>query len=181
MPNYRRLHIQGGTFFFTVVIYNRRRILLDEPIRLALRSAVTETRKTMPFRSDAWVLLPDHMHCIWTLPPNDDNYPLRWALIKQEVTRAYRKVYGEAQQLSLSRLKRRESSLWQRRFWEHQIRDERDFVRHVDYIHWNPVKHGLVTQAGEWPYSTFHRYVKEGVYTPDWRVAEDFDDSDFGE
>src|SRR5688572_6563144 len=104
MPNYRRLHTQGGTFFFTVVAYNRRHILLDEPIRLALRSAVAELRKTLPFRNDAWVLLPEHMHCIWTLPPNDDNYPLRWALIKQRVTRAYREVYGEARQLSSSRL-----------------------------------------------------------------------------
>lgn len=181
MPNYRRLHTQGGTFFFTVVAYNRRRILLGEPIRLALRSAVTEMRKTLPFRNEAWVLLPDHMHCIWTLPPNDDNYPLRWALIKQEVTRVYREVYGEAWQLSPSRLKRRESSLWQRRFWEHQIRDETDFARHVDYIHWNPVKHGLVVKASEWPYSTFHRYVKEGIYPPDWGTAEDFEDDEFGE
>ncbi len=180
MPNYRRLRIQGGTFFFTVVTYRRQHILLDEPIRLALRSAVTKVRKTLPFHNDAWVLLPDHMHCIWTLPHNDNDYPLRWALIKQEVTRVYREACGEVGQLSLSRQKRRESSLWQRRFWEHQIRDETDFARHVDYIHWNPVKHGLVVRVREWQYSTFHRYVKEGIYSPEWGVTEDFDD-EFGE
>ena len=181
MSHYRRLRSQGGTFFFTVVTYHRRRMLLDALLRLALRSAVSKTRKILPFRNDAWVLLPDHMHCLWTLPASDADYSLRWTLIKQEVTRISREVYGEHHQLSLLRLKRRESSVWQRRFWEHQIRDETDFARHVDYIHWNPVKHGLVARASEWPYSTFHRYVKEGRYSLDWGVTEDGDDGEFGE
>src|SRR5712692_4896696 len=150
MPDYRRARVQGGTFFFTVVTYQRQNILLDEPIRQALRFAVNETRRSLPFHIDAWVLLPDHLHCVWTLPDGEDNYSLRWSLIKQSVSRRCAAAYQDKAALSQSRQKRRESLLWQRRFWEHQIRDEADFERHVDYIHWNPVKHELVTQAAAW-------------------------------
>jgi putative transposase len=181
MPDYRRARVQGGTFFFTIVTYQRQNILLDKPVRQALRFAVNETRRILPFHIDAWVLLPDHLHCVWTLPDGEGNYSLRWSLIKQSVSRRCAAAYEDKAALSQSRQKRRESSLWQRRFWEHQIRDDADFERHVDYIHWNPVKHGLVTRAAAWLYSTFHRYVREGVYAPDWGLTEDFDSTEFGE
>ena len=181
MPVYRRARVQGGTFFFTVVTYQRQNILLDEPVRQALRFAVHETRKILPFHIDAWVLLPDHLHCVWTLPDGEENYSLRWSLIKQSVSRRCATAYGDKAALSQSRQKRRESPFWQRRFWEHQIRDDADFGRRVDYIHWNPVKHELVTKVAAWPYSTFHRYVREGIYAPDWGLAEDFDGIEFGE
>jgi REP-associated tyrosine transposase len=181
MPNYRRVRAQGGTFFFTVVTYQRQNILINEPARQALRFAVNEIRRSLPFLVDAWVLLPDHLHCIWTLPEGDDNYSLRWLLIKQSVSRRCAVAYRDRLRLSQSRQRRREAPLWQRRFWEHQIRDETDFERHVDYIHWNPVKHELVTQAAAWPYSTFHRYVRDGAYTPDWGLVENFDGTEFGE
>ena len=165
----------------SIVTYQRQNILLDELVRQALRFAVNETRSILPFHIDAWVLLPDHLHCVWTLPEGEDNYSLPWSLIKQSVSRRCATAYGDKAALSQSRQKRRESPFWQRRFWEHQIRDEADFERHVDYLHWNPVKHALVTQAAAWPYSTFPQYVKEGVYAPDWGLGEKFDDTEFGE
>ncbi len=180
MPDYRRARVPGGTFFFTVVTYQRRPLLLHEPVRYALRLAVRETRTRLPFHIDAWVLLPDHLHCVWTLPPGEENYSLRWSLIKQSVSKQCAAAYQDGISLSRSRQNRHEASLWQRRFWEHQIRDEADFARYVDYIHWNPVKHQLVPQAAAWPYTTFHRYVREGVYPADWGMAEELD-GEFGE
>jgi putative transposase len=120
-------------------------------------------RKALPFQSIAWVLLPDHLHTIWTVPETDANFSLRWSLIKQHVTRTTMNGTGETK-MSLSRQKRREGMIWQRRSWEHLIRDDGDLERHVDYIHYNPVKHGYVSNVSEWPYSTFHRYVQRGVY-----------------
>jgi putative transposase len=180
MPDYRRACVPGGTFFFTVVTYQRRPLLLEEPVRHALRLAVQETRTQLPFHIDAWVLLPDHLHCLWTLPPGDENYSLRWSLIKQSVSKRCAAAYRDGISLSQSRQNRRESWLWQRRFWEHQIRHEGDFARYVDYLHWNPVKHRLVHQAAAWPYTTFHRYVRAGVYPADWGMAEECD-GEFGE
>lgn len=140
------------------------------PVRDALREAIRQTRLTAPFDIDAWVLLPDHLHCIWTLPQGDANFSMRWSMIKRYVSRQCGDAFG-VKEISSSRARRHESGLWQRRFWEHQIRDDGDFARHVDYIHWNPVKHGLAARAADWPYSTFHRFVRDGAYPSDWGLV----------
>ena len=171
MPNYRRANLAGGTYFFTVNTLQRIPVLTEAPVREALREAIQHTRVTAPFDIDAWVLLPDHLHCIWTLPPEDVDFSMRWSKIKRYVSQKCGNTFG-IENISASRTKRHESGLWQRRFWEHQIRDDGDFTRHVDYIHWNPVKHGLVARAVDWPYSTFHRFVQHGVYSSDWGLAE---------
>lgn len=165
MSNYRRIPVAGATFFFTVVTYQRRPILLKPDIRTALREAIRETRRLRFFAIDVWVLLPDHMHCLWTLPPDDGDFSARWSMIKAAVTRA---CGNTAPPNDTSRAARREGSIWQRRFWEHQIRDEADLIRHMDYSYWNPVKHGLVQRVIDWPYSTFHRDVRLGLYPMDW-------------
>ncbi len=120
----------------------------------------------LPFIVDAIVVLPDHLHCIWTLPDNDADFSTRWRLIKSEVSRHCSEGYKR--QRSSSRLAKGEQAIWQRRFWEHQIRDDRDFAQHVDYIHYNPVSHGLVAAPKDWRYSSFHRYVRGGIYPEDW-------------
>jgi putative transposase len=168
MPNYRRAHAKGGTYFFTVVTHKRQRILCDEFFRQALRTGIQTTQKCYPFIIDAWVLLPDHLHCIWTLPPDDADFGGRWSMIKRFVTKQCNEKFKRAAWVSASRQNRFESTLWQRRFWEHQIRDEADYQRHMDYVHYNPVKHGLVKQVSDWPYSTFHRYARHGIYEKDW-------------
>ncbi|MBP3985677.1 transposase [Pseudoxanthomonas helianthi] len=168
MSNYRRTRVGGASYFFTLIAYRRRPILCDDIVRQALRNAVETTRKEHPFSIDAWVVLPDHLHCIWTLPPDDADFPLRWSKIKRRTSMACREAYRDDHLSTPSRRKRRESTLWQRRYWEHMIRDEDDFVRHMDYIHYNPVKHGLAAKAGDWPYSTFHRLVANGTYPENW-------------
>ena len=163
--DYRRLYAAGGTYFFTVVTYNRRPILSTETIDL-LRNAFRYTMDKHPFTIIASVLLPDHMHFIWTLPPQSSDYSMRWRLIKSFFTRnSYRR---ESQSESESRRKKREAEVWQRRFWEHLIRDELDLSNHVEYIHHNPVKHGLVKSPADWKYSSFLKFVREGFYTLDW-------------
>ena len=171
--------IAGGTYFFTVNSFRRRPILTTDSLRDALRAAIQKTRLIHPFEVDAWVLLPDHLHCIWTLPEGDANFSIRWSMIKRLVSQACADEFG-VDNSSFSRTTRRELGIWQRRFWEHQIRDDNDFARHVDYIHWNPVKHGLVARAGDWPYSTFHRYVAEEMLSPDWGMRDDVA-GEFGE
>ena len=121
---------------------------------------------------DAWVLLPDHLHCIWTLPPDDADFSMRWGMIKRQVSVMCGAVYKHHEWISASKRQHRESIFWQRRYWEHQIRDETDFMRHVDYVHYNPVKHGFCQQVVEWPHSTFHRYVAQGIYSVNWRGVE---------
>lgn len=168
MPNYRRANAPGGTFFFTVVTHQRQPILLEPAFRAALREAVTRTRSHHPFTIDAWVLLPDHLHTIWTLPEDDTNFSLRWNMIKQLCSKALPEIRNDSR-LSASRVARRETSIWQRRFWEHQVRDDANFERCMDYVHYNPVKHGLVSKVRDWEWSTFHRCVSQGVYPEDWR------------
>jgi len=162
MSEYRRANIKGGTYFFTVNTHKRQKILLHEDVRNALREGIQKTRIAFPFQIMAWVLLPDHLHCIWTLPEGDSDYSKRWSLIKRHVSQRCALLLTNSVQVSDSRNKRNESCFWQRRYWEHQIRDEDDLAKHIDYIHWNPLKHGLVAQVSDWPYSTFHRYVAEG-------------------
>ena len=173
MSRYRRAITVGGTFFFSVVAYRRQPILCDAAIRTALREAVLSVRRTKPFSIDAWVLLPDHLHCVWTLPPDDGDFSGRWSLIKSAVSRAVGAQYRRTEWLNASKLKHREGTIWQRRFWEHCIRDENDFQRHVDYLHFNPVKHGLVSCVADWPHSIFHRFVAEGKYPLDWAGCAD--------
>jgi len=165
MSRFRRANT-GTSFFFTLVSYRRRPILCDAMIRASLRNALQTVRRAHPFLIDGLVLLPDHLHCIWTLPPDDTDFSQRWAIIKHHVSRecgASYRVRGSA-----ASRKRGESTIWQRRFWEHRIRNDVDMQRHMDYIHFNPVKHGYVGQVAAWPYSTFGRYVAGGVYAGDW-------------
>ena len=168
MPNYRRLWVPGGTFFFTLVSYRRQRVLCDPMVRAALRNAIATTRLKHPFTIDAWVLLPDHLHCLWTLPEGDTDYATRWAIIKRKTSLACRDTHRRTEWLSASRQKHRESTLWQRRYWEHHVRDDTEFMRRADYLYYNPVKHGLVQRVADWPYSTYHRDVQRGLYPPDW-------------
>jgi putative transposase len=168
MPEYKRIKVAGGTYFFTVNSYDSQPLLTLDIVRKGLRSAIIKIRETLPFKIDAWVLLPDHMHAILTLPPGDDNFAARWAMIKQYTSKACRHIFEYDQKLNESRHLRKELSLWQRRFWEHLIRDDDDYEKHFDYIHWNPAKHGYVTRVVDWPYSTFHRYVAKEIYPPDW-------------
>ena len=172
MPRYRRAHSPGATYFFTVVTFRRRRFLCDEDVRTALRRATVKVRTTYPFTIDAWVLLPDHLHCIWTLPEGDADFSRRWNVIKRYVTRACRQRWHCQEWITESKQRHRESTLWQRRFWEHRIRDENDFAAHLDYVHYNPVKHGLCRHPSQWPYSTLHRLTAKGVYPPGWADDE---------
>ena len=170
MPNYRRSRI-GSTYFFTVVTYRRRPILCLDASRVALRQAIADTRRSHPFAIVAWVLLPDHLHCIWELPEGGSGYSVRWAMIKKGFTQRVKGLLG-AEKTTASRRKHREGDVWQQRFWEHTVRDEQDFASYCDYIHCNPAKHGLVAAPRDWPYSTFHRFVAEGVYAGDWGVTK---------
>jgi putative transposase len=164
MPDYRRNYVPGGSFFFTVNLLERYpNDLLTRHIEL-LREAVRLVRAEYPLHIDAWVVLPDHMHCVWTLPQGDTNYTLRWRLIKA----AFSKSLPKTERRSHVRQARGERGVWQRRFWEHTLRDERDYAAHVDYAHFNPVKHGHAKAVIDWPHSTFHRYAAEGVYPGDW-------------
>lgn len=167
---YRRDYTPGGCFAFTVVTH-RRGCFLDRPEALAaLRASVSAVRAAHPFAVEAWVVLPDHMHAVWTLPPGDADYATRWALVKAGVSRRFRPPDEPAP--TASRRSKRERALWQRRYWEHRIRDGADFARQVDYIHFNPVKHGLVTEPSAWPHSTLHRFVRAGLYPAAWSGAE---------
>jgi len=163
MTYYRRNGVPGGTYFFTVNLFDRRSRLLVEKIDV-LREAVRETKAARPFHIDAWVVLPEHLHCLWTLPPGDEDFSMRWRAIKSGFSR--RMPIGEYR--SASRAGRAERGIWQRRFWEHRIRDDRDYAAHVDYIHFNPVKHRLVNHVADWAFSSFHRSVKMGIYPRDW-------------
>jgi putative transposase len=181
MPNYRRAKLAGGTYFFTVTTYRRRRFLLDADVRAAIRAGIDRIRTTLPFQIDAWVLLPDHLHCIWTLPPGDEDFSTRWKVIKITVTQHCRARLEPNVATTKRRDEKNQSTLWQNRFWEHQIRDERDFEKHVDYIHWNPVKHGYVSRAGDWEYSSLQRFIRSGVLQKDWFTVGTAEDGDFGE
>ncbi|MFW0766518.1 REP-associated tyrosine transposase [Trabulsiella odontotermitis] len=161
MSNYRRSYVNGGTWFFTVNLQNRQSDLLIRHIQ-TLRDAVRSVKRQKSFRINAWVILPEHMHCIWTLPENDSDYSGRWRDIKKSFTKGINAA-----------------GIWQPRFWEHTIRNETDYRRHMDYVYINPVKHGWARLVKEWPYSTFHRDVRYGLYPEDW--AGEVDCMDAGE
>lgn len=165
MPNYRRNRVPGGTFFFTVVTAGRRPVFAGEAAVAALRNAVRAVRAAQPFEIVAWVSLPDHLHAVWRLPAGDADFSTRWAKVKLATSRALGK-----------------QTVWQARFWEHTIRDDDDLRRCVDYVHWNPVKHGLAARAIDWPYSSFRRAVARRVYPAEWGVADThFAGAPFGE
>jgi putative transposase len=169
---YKRLKAYGGTFFFTLVTYQRRKIFDKIDNINLLRDIIKTIKSKHPFVIDAFVLLPDHLHCIWTLPAKETDYSLRWRLIKTYFTREFVKNNKTKTFLTASQKRKNEQPIWQRRFWEHQIRDDRDFQKHVDYIHYNPVKHGYTHAPYDWPYSSFHRYVKENIYDVDWASSQ---------
>jgi putative transposase len=176
MPHYRRNRLNGGTYFFTVAIADRRLDLLVrhvDPLRAALRAEKVRA----PFTNLGLVILPDHLHALWRLPEGDADYSSRWRRIKARFSRALPK--GES--LSGSRMAKGERGIWQRRFWEHTIRDEVDLRHHLDYIHFNPVKHGMAPRVAEWPHSTFHAYVAQGIYSPGWGDGAMPDEGYFGE
>ncbi len=164
MTSYRRAFQPGGCYFFTVACESRlnNRLLVEHIDQL--RSAFRYVRDRHPFCTEAIVIGPDHLHCIWRLPDKDSDYSLRWNLIKGHFSRHLPRL----ESVSRSRQNKRERGIWQRRFWEHQIRVEDDRSHHLDYIHWNPVKHGWVDRVSDWPYSSFHRYVQAGYYPTDW-------------
>ncbi len=177
MPNYRRASVPGGSYFFTLVSWKRRPNLTTPAFRTALRAAITAVRRSHPFQIDAWVLLPDHLHCMWTLPPDDADYPRRWSMIKRLTSQALRGADNP-----VIPGQRRKFGIWQSRYWEHLIRDQKDLNQHLDYLHWNPVKHGHVPRVEDWPYSSFHRYVNEGKYPEAWGdIPPDEKDGRFGE
>lgn len=168
MARYRRLRTKGGSYFFTVALADRTSDFLTANVDL-IRAAYCATQKAAPFQCDAFVLLPDHIHAVWTLPPGDDDFSIRWARFKAYISRRQ----PPSAVRSPSKIARREKGLWQRRFWEHAIRDHEDYVRHVAYCWGNPVKHGLIATPQEWPYSSFHRDVKRGVVPSDWTGVVD--------
>jgi len=168
VSSYVRLREAGGTFFFTVVTHDRRPFLTSPLARRCLRTAWKETYSRYPFELVAVTLLPDHLHCLWTLPEGDSDYSSRWRFLKARFSMLYLRDEGCEGVRSPSRERSGERAVWQRRFWEHAIRNDEDLRRHFDYIHYNSVKHGLVARPEEWPWSTFHRYAKLGWYDVGW-------------
>ncbi len=165
--DYRRAWHRGGTYFFTVNCLQRKdNDCLVRNIDL-LREVIASVKKSHPFVIQAWVVLPEHMHCVIELPEGDADFATRWMLIKM----LFSKGIPKNERRSDTRIERRERGIWQRRYWEHLIRDECDYQAHVDYVHINPLKHGLVKQVKDWPYSTFHKMVKLGIYAQDWGVG----------
>jgi len=169
MTRYRRNFIEGGTFFFTLVTANRFPLFRDPGRIHLLRDVFANVRARWPMHIDAIVILPDHLHAIWTLPKRDSDYSVRWRLIKQEFSRRIQSTASR----SSSRESRRERTVWQRRFWEHTIRCHEDLIRHMDYIHYNPAKHGYVDKPRDWPWSSLHREIKRGTYEPTWGEGEE--------
>jgi putative transposase len=162
MSEYRRLFLPGGCYFFTVVTHRRRSLFADTGNISLLREAFREVQARRPFEVQAIVVLPDHLHCLWRLPDGDADFSARWRDLKNRLSRGIDTPIN----------RRGEKMVWQRRFWEHAIRDEDDWARHADYIHYNPVKHGYVRAAGDWPYSSFRKAVREGWYRPEWGRVE---------
>jgi putative transposase len=163
MSRYRRAKFEGSLFFFTVVLAERSTTLLVDEIE-RLRRAYRLVQQHRPFETVAICVLPDHLHALWALPTADADFPIRWSLIKSGFSRGLE----PSQTRSASKAARREKGIWQRRYWEHVIRDDADLERHIDYIHFNPVKHGHVARVSDWPHSSFHRYVERGLLAPDW-------------
>ncbi len=163
MSRYRRANIKGGIFFFTAALADRSSDLLVREIG-RLRQIYLSIQRRRPFETIAVCVLPDHLHAVWSLPLQDADFPRRWNLIKGGFSRGL----PERESRGNSKIAKREKGIWQRRYWEHVIRDDADLTRHIDYVHFNPVKHGYVPNVREWPYSSFHRYVARGLLPADW-------------
>jgi putative transposase len=176
MTNYRRNRMAGGTYFFTVTIAEKHLDILVQHVQ-NLKAAPRNEHQRAPFVNLALVVLPDHLHTVWRLPQGNADYSNRWRRIKAGFSRAL--PLGE--RVSTGRATKGERGIWQRRFWEHTVRDDEDLQRHLDYIHFNPVKHKLVSRVSDWPHSTFHEYVRRGVYPPDWDGCDHLLDRKFGE
>lgn len=173
MTDYRRARFPGGYYFFTVVTHQRRKLFLQQTARHCLRYAIDRAHNRSSFEDVAMCLMPEHLHCIWKLPEADADFSSRWSMIKTSFTRRYLSLGGLEISQSKSRSRKRERGFWQRRFWEHQIRDRTDLQQHIDYVHYNPVKHRLVLRPEDWPWSTYHRYLQEGLYKDrDWQCIE---------
>ena len=169
MPNYHRIRIDGGCYFFTVVTYKRRPFLTTDLARPILKKAIRQVQAKLPFEMPAFCLLPDHLHCIWQMPSGDSDYSKRWSMIKRAFSKEYLAAGGREINQSQSRAKKREYGIWQRRFWEHRCRDIDDFYKHVHYTHYNPIKHKLVNRLSDWQYSTYNKFFGNGFYTGfDW-------------
>jgi len=166
---YRRVYIKGACYFFTLVTEKRQAIFSGEKQINLLRESFKKVMQKYPFKIDAIVLLPDHLHCIWTLPENDHDYSTRWRLIKT----GFSKHHAEFHKLQANQARQRKNqqAIWQHRFWEHTIRNEQDYQNHIDYIHYNPVKHGYVNQASAWPYSSLQQYIKNGLIPENWGAS----------
>jgi putative transposase len=167
---YRRAFVPGGNYFFTVVTERRQKIFIDDRNIEILRQAFKKVMEKYPFSIDAAVILPEHLHFVWTLPPNDTDFSTRWRLIKTWFTKhcEYKSMYKP----NVSQIKRGEKTIWQHRYWEHLLQDELDFEQHVNYIHYNPVKHGYVSKPVDWKYSSFHKYIEQGLISSDWGKSE---------
>ena len=175
MVNYRRQHVSGGMYFFTVTLKNRQSGLLVDKAGL-LGEVMRAVQAKKPWETLAIVIMPDHLHALWKMPAGDDDYSSRWRAIKSGFVRSLAKT-GHV----VDRNQRGEADIWQRRFWEHAIRDEDDLYRHIDYIHFNPVRHGQVSRVIDWPCSSFHRYVMQGVLPSDWAGTTEQFSGGFGE
>jgi len=158
MSDYRRLYIPGGTYFFTLVAYRRQTIFADDARVELLRQAFREVKAKRSFDVLAAVILPDHLHCLWRLPEGDADFSTRWQMVKTNFSR----------HIPAKTRKNGAKTVWQPRFFDHCIRDEYDVHKHLDYIHYNPVKHGLVASPGDWPHSSFGRFVAQGLYPSNW-------------
>jgi putative transposase len=168
VSQYRRFYIEGGIYFFTVVTFHRLPILTQPTARNIFHCAWEKTRSRHPFETIAVCLLPDHIHCLWKLPEGDADFSTRWKEIKRNFSVNYQEQIGPGENRNPSRCKQGEVAVWQRRFWEYYIDGDENFENHLDYIHYNPVKHGYVYRPKDWPWSTFHRYVKEELYSENW-------------
>ena len=175
MPEYRRANIPGGTFFITIDTYDRHPLLLMPKARDFLHAAWEDVAGRFPFTTDAVCLLPDHIHLLMTLPEDDSDFSMRIREIKRLFTKAYLAEFGIGPTRGRSHQDKNEAAIWQRRFYEHTIRDDQDMNAHMDYIHFNPVKHGLVSQVKNWQWSSFHQYVRSGFYSIDWGEGVNID------
>jgi putative transposase len=171
MSNYLRDRTPGGTWFFTVVTHRRRPWLCSDGALRAMTLAFEQVRSAYPFDVIAGVVLPDHLHLVWSQPEADFDFGKRWSMIKRITGDLVCGGPGPTPPVASSRVNRRERALWQRRFWEHRIRDEDDLQAHVEYIHYNPVRHGLVSMAADWPHSTLHRFIRRGWVSRDWAAG----------
>ena len=165
MPNYKRTRIDGACFFFTVVTHKRQPLFNHDLSRSILRETIKKVQERFPFEIPAFCLMPDHLHCIWQMPEGDSDYSKRWSIIKRTFSQQYLASSGINIHRNTSRINKRELGIWQRRFWEHRCRDRDDYYNHINYIHYNPIKHKLVNSLKDWPYSTYHKFFDNGYYT----------------